>query len=106
MYDDDDGEHWKYSPRITGLILIGILLSPLGSPMLFWWMVNTCPNPIETGRQCFVPDGVSLYLAYFTIVPFFAFGYFGFVWWAMSFVSVITSGWFFVRASWCRVVPS
>ena len=40
MYEDK--ETWLDSPRTTGLVLLAVLLSPLGGPMLFTLTFVVC----------------------------------------------------------------
>ena len=78
MYDDK--ETWRDSPRTTGLVLLAVLLSPLGGPMLF--------------------DAVGYYIGAMAMIPMAFLGDYGAAWLVVSFVAVVTTAWFFVRATW------
>lgn len=98
MYDHEAS--WKDSPAITGMVLLILLISPLGAPMVALATAPTCG--IEAG-QCILPDAIMEYFILCALGPLFWFGNGGFVWLALSFASVVTLGWFFVRASFERV---
>lgn len=98
MYEDK--ETWGDSPRTTGLVLLAVLLSPLGGPMLFTLTFVVCPGTQGLEYHCFIPDAVGYYIGAMAMIPMAFLGDYGAAWLVVSFVAVVTTAWFFVRATW------
>jgi hypothetical protein len=100
----EDTPSWKRDPAITGLILLFILISPMGAPLLALITIEVCDIPWEGTYQCMVPEPVFAYFMLFLWGPFFWLGLFALLWFAVSMSLVIRFAWMFASATWDTLV--
>ena len=100
----EDTPSWKRDPLITGTILLVLLISPMGAPLLGLIIIEACDIPWEGTYQCMVPDPVIAYFMVFLWGPFFLLGLFALPWFAISIGLVIRFAWMFVSSVWIAMM--
>ena len=101
MQQDERSERWKNSPILIVIVLLLLLISPLGAPVVGYALAYVCDIPWEGAYQCRVPQPLLDYFLPFTILPFAWVGPFLAILWVMlSFAIAIAAICYLVRAVW------
>lgn len=88
-------ENWREDPKITGVILFFVLISPMGAPLLFLLTSIGCDIGWDTPYQCVIPQAMFTYFFLCFVAPF-AFGpWFAVPWFVFAIGLVIRFTWLF-----------
>jgi hypothetical protein len=103
---EDDTPTWTASPLVTGLLLLALLISPVGAPVLLVLVTSACEIPWDGEvYRCMVPRPVTSYLFLSILIPSVYLKGAAVVWFAMRLAGLVAVTWMFVRATWERLFP-
>ena len=100
----EETPRWKRNPVVTGLVLLALLISPIGAPLLGFISIAACDVPWEGEYRCFVPAQALDYFMGSFLLPFLWLGFFALPWFALCIALIIRSGWLFAAAVWGSIM--
>lgn len=94
-------EALKRSAALKSLVLLLLLPTPVGAPIVGFIIIDACDIPWEGSFQCPVPAPLLDYFLTFTMLPFLWTGPFiGILWLILSLAVLFFCLWFALRAIW------
>src|SRR4051812_45291679 len=99
--EDEKPHGWRQSAGLRFVVLLLLLVSPVGAPMVGYFIVRACGLAWEGKTQCVVPAPLIDYFVGFPIIAAIHLGtLIAILWLFLSFAVLFGCFWYGVKAVW------